>query len=40
MDEDEKKKQEIIEQLYCELGDAINCDDEAIIEEWAFELNL
>lgn len=38
--EDEKHKQEVIEQLYCELGDVMDCDDEAIIEQWAFELNI
>lgn len=35
--EDKERKQEILEQLYCELGDVMDCDDEAIIEQWAFE---
>ena len=38
--EEEQHKQEVIEQLYCELGDVMDCDDEAIIEQWAFELKL
>lgn len=40
MDEDEKQKQEILEKLYCELGDVMDCDDEVIAEQWAFELNI
>lgn len=37
LEEDECKKQEIIERVYAEIGDAMDCDDEAILEEWAFE---
>ena len=33
-------KQEILENLYCELGEVMDCDDEAIAEQWAFELNI
>ena len=31
-------KEEIIERVSAELGDAMDCDDELILEEWAFEL--
>ena len=40
IDEDEKRKEEILENIYCELGDVMDCDDEAIAEQWAFELNI
>lgn len=35
MDEDEKE--EIIERIYAELGDAIPSDWDTTIEDWAFE---
>lgn len=31
-------KEEIIERVSAELGDAMDCDDELILNEWAFEL--
>lgn len=31
-------KEEIIERVSAELGDVMDCDDELILEEWAFEL--
>ena len=41
MNEDEKEKEEkeeIIEQIYAELGDAIPSSWDTTIEDWAFEL--
>lgn len=38
--QDEKEKEEIAERLICELGDCITMDDESLIHEWAFELNI
>lgn len=38
--EDEKRKNEILENIYCEMGEVMDCDDEAIAEIWAFELNI
>ena len=40
MDEDDKKKEEIIERIYEEMGDAIPSDWDTTIEDWAFELNI
>ena len=37
MNEDEKEKEEIIERIYEELGDAIPSDWDTTIEDWAFE---
>lgn len=31
-------KEEIVERLSSEFGDVLDCDDEALIETWAFEL--
>ena len=31
LEDDEKRKQEIFEKVYCELGDVMDCDDEAIM---------
>ena len=31
-------KEQIIERLDAELGDALDCDDNLIMNEWAFEL--
>lgn len=38
VDEDEKEKEEIIERIYEELGDAIPSDWDTTIEDWAFEI--
>lgn len=40
LEDDEKCKQEIFEKVYCELGDVMDCDDEAIMERFPFEFNL
>lgn len=40
LEDDEKRKQEIFEKVYCELGDVMDCDDEAIMERFPFEFNL
>ena len=37
MNEDEKEKEEIVERIYEELGDAIPSDWDTTIEDWAFE---
>lgn len=37
LDEDEKEKEEIIERIHEELGDAIPSDWDTTIEDWAFE---
>ena len=37
MNEDEKEKEEIIERIHEELGDAIPSDWDTTIEDWAFE---
>ena len=39
-EETDKEKQEIIERVSAELGDAMDCDDELILQDWAFELNI
>ena len=39
-DDDEKRKQEIIERVSCELGDVMDADDYAILEMFPFEFNL
>lgn len=31
-------KEEIIERVSAELGDAMDCDDGLILEEWAFDI--
>lgn len=38
MNEDDKKKEEITERIYEELGDAIPSDWDTTIEDWAFEI--
>ena len=40
MKEAEETKEEIIERLDAEIGDYIDCDDTALMEQWAFELNI
>lgn len=36
-EENEREKQRIIERVSAELGDAMDADDGAILQEWAFE---
>ena len=38
MDSEDKEKEEIIERIYDELGDAIPSDWDTTIEDWAFEI--
>lgn len=41
MDNTEETKEEIAERLDAEIGcDALDCDDYAVMEQWAFELNI
>ena len=39
-EETDREKQAIIERISEELGDAMDADDELILQDWAFELNL
>ena len=33
-------KEEIIEQLDCEIGEVLDCDDEVLLSQFAYELNI
>jgi len=37
---DEKEKAEIATRLDAEIGECLDADDTALLEEWAFELDL
>lgn len=40
MDNTEETKEEITEKLDAEIGECMDCDDAALMEQWAFELNI
>ena len=37
---EEQTKEEIIEQLDCEIGEVLDCDDEVLLSQFAYELNI
>lgn len=36
----DEKKEIIAQQIESEIGEVLDCDDEAVIEQWAYELDI